>query len=63
MWMVNGYGMGTAGWLLMALGWITLLALVVWAVVRLFSSRADHDLEPRGGSEEPRRILDRTEAR
>jgi putative membrane protein len=57
--MFNGYGMGTGGWLLMGVFWIVLLALVVFAVVRLFSSRAEHDREARGGSEEPRRILDR----
>ena len=40
MWMLNGYGMGAAGWLLMALFWIALIALVVFAVVRLSPGRS-----------------------
>lgn len=59
MWMFNGYGMGTAGWLLMAVFWIALIALVVFAVVRLFPSRTDAAREPRERVEEPREILKR----
>ena len=58
MWMFNGYGMGAAGWLLMMLFWIALIALVVFAVMRMFPRT-----EPTPGSrerpEEPREILKR----
>jgi putative membrane protein len=58
--MFNGFhSMGAGGWVLMALFWVALVALVVWAVVRLFPSRTDGAGEPRGRSEEPREILDR----
>jgi putative membrane protein len=54
MWMFNGYGMGAAGWLLMALFWIALVALAVLAVMRMFPRT-----EPRERAEEPREILKR----
>lgn len=57
MWMSNGYGMGTAGWVLMVLAWVALLALVVFAVVRLFL--AGRSQEPRDHEGESREILDR----
>jgi putative membrane protein len=54
--------MGAAGWLLMALFWVALLALIAWAVVRLFPARSDD--RPDGGSDEqPHEILDRRLAR
>jgi putative membrane protein len=56
MWMFNGYGMGAAGWLLMAVFWIALIALVVFAVVRLFP-RTEPTPEPREPRGEPREIL------
>ena len=59
MWMFNGYGMGTAGWLLMALFWIALIALVVFALVRLLPARPEPAPEPREPREEPREILRR----
>lgn len=59
MWMFNGYGMGTAGWLLMALFWIALVALVVFAVVRLFPGRSDAASGAGERPEEPREILRR----
>ena len=65
MWMFNGYGMGAAGWLLMALFWIALVALVVFAVVRLFPrteptpAQREQPEEPRESREEPREILER----
>ena len=64
MWMFSGYGMGTAGWLLMGLFWIALLALVVFAMVRLFPTHA-HDTinEPADRGDEPREILQRRLAR
>ena len=57
MWMANGFGMGAGGWLLMALFWIALIALVVFAVVRLFPGRGEP--EPSERREEPREILQR----
>ena len=58
MWMFNGYGMGAAGWLLMAVFWIALIALVVFAVVRLFP-RTEPSPVPGEPREEPREILKR----
>lgn len=58
MWMLNGYGMGAAGWLLMALFWIALVALVVFAVVRLFP-RTEPTPSTGERVEEPREILKR----
>ena len=59
MWMFNGYGMGAAGWLLMALFWIALIALVVFALMRLLPARPETAPEPREPREEPREILKR----
>jgi len=58
MWMFNGYGMGAAGWLLMALFWIALIALVVFAVMRLFP-RTEPTPASRERAEDPREILKR----
>jgi putative membrane protein len=51
--------MGVAGWLFMALLWGGLLAVVVWAVVRLFPSgrRGPGGPQPPGG--DPAGDLDR----
>ncbi len=54
--MMNGWdnGMDAGWWVLMSVLWIALIALIVWALVRLFSGR--------GGStevEDARRVLDR----
>lgn len=61
-----GYGMGSGGWILMALFWIALVALVVWAIVRLAPGRSEPSGQareqvekPRERVEEPREILDR----
>jgi putative membrane protein len=59
MWMFHSYGMGAAGWLLMALFWIALMALVVFAVVRLFPARAEAGPAPRERLEDPGEILKR----
>ena len=59
MWMFNGYGMGAAGGLLMALFWIALIALVVFALMRLLPARPETAPEPREPREEPREILNR----
>jgi putative membrane protein len=58
MWMSDGYGMGAAGWLLMAMFWIALLALVVFAVLRLVP-RAEPASAPHERAEDPREILKR----
>lgn len=58
MWMFNGYGMGAGGWLLMALFWILLIVLVVFAAVRLFPAGSDkHDAAVQ--KEQPPEILRR----
>ncbi len=58
--MFNGFhAMGAAGWLLMAAFWVALLALVAWAVVRLFSEHSKPAVEPGGSGEDARKILDR----
>jgi putative membrane protein len=59
MWMFTGYGMGAAGWLLMALFWVALVALVVWAVVRLIPAAAEGTAGRGNHAEEPREILKR----
>ena len=45
--MFGGYGMGAGGWVLMMVFWIVLVAVVVWAIVRLVPSRTDDVREPR----------------
>lgn len=58
MWMFNGYGMGGGGWLLMALFWIALIALIVFAAVRLLPAGAErHDVSRQ--EEQPQEILRR----
>ncbi len=39
-------GMGAAGWLLMALLWGSLLAVIVWAITRLFPRSRSRAGEP-----------------
>lgn len=51
-----GWGMGFAGWIFMALFWIVLIGLLVWAAVTLLpGSRGGN----RGRQETPEEILDR----
>jgi putative membrane protein len=61
--MFGGFGMGAGGWVLMTVFWIVLVAVVVWAIVRLVPSRSDDGREPRHAAAEPpeapREILDR----
>ena len=52
-------GMSAAGWLLMTLFWIGLIAAIVWAVVALFPGRGQADAPV----ERPDEILDRRLAR
>jgi putative membrane protein len=55
-----GGGMGAGAWLFMGLFWVALLALIVWLVVQLSSSRARPFTSP---LESPEDILDRRFAR
>ena len=61
--MFGGFGMGAGGWVLMSVFWIVLVAVIVWAIVRLVSSRTDDVREPRRAvaepPEAPHEILDR----
>lgn len=54
--MMNDYNMGTGSWVLMVLVWMALLAIIVWAVMRVFPGRASSG---GGGVERPLEILDR----
>jgi putative membrane protein len=56
--MMGGYGYGMAGgsWILMGLFWVVLLALVLWAVVKLLP-RSQGAVRPAEGT--PEEILDR----
>lgn len=58
--MMNGFqhGMNPAWWVLMSLFWIALIALIVWAAVRLLPGRSTE--APRQiNTERPEEILDR----
>ncbi len=59
MWMFNGYGMGTGGWLLMALFWVLLVAVIVFAIVKLFPGRGHGPAVQTASFETPRQLLDR----
>ena len=54
--MMNGYhnGMDAGWWVLMSVLWIALIALIVWAVVRLFPGR-----ESSARAEDASSLLDR----
>lgn len=53
-------GMGIGGWLLMALLWGGFLAVVVWAVARLFPrSRPGSSRPGAGGDQDAASVLDR----
>ena len=55
-------GMGAGGWVLMIFAWVALIALIVWAITRLFPTRSGGD--SRGQvAEKPDAILDRRLAR
>jgi putative membrane protein len=61
--MMDGYGMGGGGWILMTLVWVLLLAVIVIAVVRIFPGRDDGPGQrlppPAATPERPLEILDR----
>lgn len=56
-----GGGMGAVGWLLMALLWGDLLAVIVWAIMRLFPRGRSRPAEPgaSGGGDSAGSVLDR----
>jgi putative membrane protein len=58
--MFNGFhSMGAGGWVLMALFWMALVALVVWVIARVLPSRADEQLGKDETPDTPREVLDR----
>lgn len=64
--MFGGFGMGAGGWVLMMVFWVVLVAVIVWAIVRLVPSRTDDVPDPqrwadesRPSAEAPQEILDR----
>lgn len=62
--MMGGWnnGMGAGGWVLMIFAWVALIALIVWAITRLFPTRAGDD-SGKQVAETPDEILDRRLAR
>lgn len=59
--MMDGWdGIGVAGWFLMTLFWVVLIAAIIWAVANLFPARGRSDA---AGAERPEEILDRRLAR
>jgi putative membrane protein len=62
--MFNGFDtMGAGGWVLMALFWIAVVALIVWLIARFTATAADGPAGAERRSETPRQILDRRLAR
>jgi putative membrane protein len=62
--MMNGYGPGWAWMMLMPLLWVALIAVVVWAVIRLVQRPSSWQGGPGPqGRETPQEILDRRFAR
>jgi putative membrane protein len=58
--MFNGFhSMGAGGWVLMALFWVALVALIVWLMAKLFPTRGDGSRGIEARSETPRETLDR----
>lgn len=56
-------GMGAGGWVLMILAWVALIALIVWAISRLFPAIAGGARREDVLPETPQQILDRRLAR
>jgi putative membrane protein len=58
--MMNGLndGMGAGGWVLMAVFWVALIAVIVWAAAA-FSSRNGRGVDTDGLLERPEEVLDR----
>ena len=59
--MMDGYGMGAAGWIVMTFAWLVLLVVIVVVLIRIFPSRNDGapSASPDAPSERPLEILDR----
>jgi putative membrane protein len=58
--MFNGFhSMGAGGWVLMAVFWVALVALVVWVIARVLPSRAEDRPGKDETSDTPREVLDR----
>lgn len=58
--MMDGWdGIGVAGWLLMTVFWIVLVAAIVWAVANLLPGRNAGESRSVERSERPEEILDR----
>lgn len=56
-------GMGAGGWVLMILSWVALIALIVWAIARLFPAISGGARREEADAETPHQILDRRLAR
>jgi putative membrane protein len=52
--MFGGFGMGAGGGVLAIVFWVVLLAVIVWAIARVVSSRTDDVREPRRSADKPR---------
>jgi putative membrane protein len=62
--MMDGWdGMGVAGWFLMTVFWVALIAAVIWAVANLFPGRSASEPTPVERPDRPEEILDRRLAR
>ncbi|OFW71384.1 MAG: hypothetical protein A2Y55_05655 [Actinobacteria bacterium RBG_16_68_12] len=62
--MMDGWdGMGVAGWFLMTVFWVALIAAIVWAVANLFPGRGSYEPTSAERPERPDEILDRRLAR
>jgi len=57
--MMNGYhsGMDAGWWIVMAIFWVVLIGLIIWALLRLFPGRGRSAEGAQG--ENPRQLLDR----
>lgn len=61
-----GWGMGYGAWIFMGLFWLALLAVIIWAVMRLLPTRRDGENRKDGENwklDSPEDILDRRFAR
>ena len=62
--MMDGWdGVGVAGWFLMTVFWVALIAAIVWAVANLFPGRGSYEPTSAERPERPEEILDRRLAR
>ena len=58
--MMDGWdGMGVAGWFLMTVLWVVLIAAIVWAVANLLPGRNSRQAAPDERPERSEEILDR----